>query len=266
MRRNPIPISVVTAVLDRADIIEGALDSVAAQDHGAIEHVIQDGGSTDGTWERVSSRAAAGGNPRLVCVRERDTGIYEALNRGITRSTGEIVGLMHSDDLFAGPWVLSEVARAFTDPSVDAVYGDLDYVAADDGGRIVRHWRSGPFERCLLARGWMPPHPTLFLRRRVFERHGLYDTGYRIAGDYDAILRWFSQPGFRAVHIPRVLVKMRVGGASNRSLRQVLRKSREDYRALRSNEIGGLSALATKNASKLGQFIGRKAVSHGDPR
>lgn len=246
-------ISVVTAVFNRAATVAEAMASVQAQTHAEREHVIQDGGSTDGTLEAV--RAAA--DDRTHVHSEADGGLYDAINRGIERARGEVIGLMHSDDAFAAPDILSDVAAAFADPEVDAVYGDLDYVAAQDTGRVIRRWRSGEFTRKRLEAGWMPPHPTLYLRRRVLDRHGLYDPGYRIAADYDAVLRWFGQPGFRAVYIPRVFVKMRVGGASNASLGRILRKSREDYRALRRNRVGGIGALARKNVSKLTQFIAR---------
>lgn len=138
-----------------------------------------------------------------------------------------------------------------------AVYGDLDYVSANDTNRIIRRWRAGDFNLSRLARGWMPPHPTLFLRRDVFDRWGAYDTTYRIAADYDAILRWFSKGELEARYIPQVLVKMRVGGESNRSLGRILRKSSEDYRAIRSNGVGGLATLAIKNVSKVQQFFFR---------
>ena len=162
---------------------------------------------------------------------------------------------MESDDLFADDEVLSSVTEAFEDPTVDAVYGDLQYVAQDDPTRVIRHWRSGEFHPARLKRGWMPPHPTLYLRRSVLETHGSFDRSYRIAADYDAILRYFGSPGFKAAYIPRVLVKMRVGGESNQSLRKILRKSREDYRALRRSGVGGIGTLAFKNLSKLGQFV-----------
>lgn len=244
-------ISVVTAVWNRVNTVGDALDSLAAQDHPEIEHVVQDGASTDGTVDVIEAR----NDPRISLISEPDHGIYDAINRGIARATGDVVGLLHSDDVLATPKVLSQVAQAFADPAVDAVYGDLDYVAEGDMTSIVRRWRSGQFTPEKLARGWMPPHPTLFLRREVFQAHGLYNTEYRIAGDYDAILRYFSQPGFRAAYIPEVMVKMRTGGVSNKSLRHILRKSREDYRALRRNEIGGILALASKNFSKVGQFL-----------
>jgi len=147
------------------------------------------------------------------------------------------------------------VASAFADPEVDLVYGDLDYVAKDDTSRTIRRWKSGEYHRSKLAWGWMPPHPTLYLRRSVIERFGGFDTSFRIAADYDAILRYFGRGQARAVYIPRVLVKMRVGGESNRSLPKIFLKTREDYKALRRNGIGGIGALVWKNLSKLYQFF-----------
>lgn len=244
-------ISIVTAVYNRSATIGQAIASVRTQTHPPVEHVIQDGGSTDGTLEAIS----AAGHPGLHLVSEPDDGIYDAINRGIARATGEVIGLVHSDDFLAAPDILSRVADAFGDPAVDAVYGNLDYISASDEKRIVRRWRSEPFDPRLLARGWMPPHPTLFLRREVFDRHGVYDTSFSISADYDAILRWFGSPGFRAVHIPEVFVKMRLGGESNRSLGRIARKSAEDLRALHLNGVGGLPTLAMKNLRKIGQFL-----------
>jgi glycosyltransferase len=135
------------------------------------------------------------------------------------------------------------------------VYGDLQYVRKGDTSQVVRHWKSYPFSRRSLAWGWMPPHPTLYVRRGWYERIGGFDTRYRIAADYDCILRLFSQPDFKAVYLPHVLVKMRVGGVSNRSASNILRKSREDLDALRRSGVGGFGALAWKNLSKVGQFL-----------
>ena len=245
-------ISVVTAVWNRAATVGGAIDSVAGQTHPHIEHLVIDGASTDGTIAEVEARRSSG----MVVVSEPDRGIYDALNKGLARSTGEVVGLLHSDDFFANERVIERIAAAFADPAIDAVYGDLDYVSATDPARIIRHWRAGEATPAKLRRGWMPPHPTLFVRRHVFETHGAYDTQYRIAADYDAVLRWFGKAGITSAYIPEVLVKMRVGGESNASLAKILRKSREDYRALRSNRVGGLATLIAKNLSKLPQFFG----------
>ncbi|TCP39285.1 glycosyltransferase family 2 protein [Rhodovulum marinum] len=247
-------ISVVTAVFDRSGTIGDALRSVAGQSHGDVEHVIQDGGSTDGTLERIA--ALATGATRLETG--PDAGIYDAINRGIARATGDVIGLMHSDDFFAHDRVLERVAAALADPGIDGVYGDLDYVSAADPQRVIRHWKSGGYDRAKLARGWMPPHPTLYLRREVFAAWGAYDTRFRISADYDAMLRWLVRGNIRLAYIPEVLVKMRVGGASNGSLGRILRKSREDLHALRRNEVGGVGALALKNAQKLSQFVIRE--------
>ena len=246
-------ISVLTVVFNRADTIAAAIQSVAGQIYPNVEHVVVDGASSDGTLGVINANQ----HQAMLVFSEPDSGIYDALNKAIARSSGDIIGLMHSDDFFAHDQVLTKIADAFTDPDVDAVYGDLDYISASDSSNILRRWKAGSFKPSKLYRGWMPPHPTLFIRRRVLENFGGYDTRYRIAGDYDAILRWFSSPNFRAGYIPEVLVKMRVGGASNRSIGRILQKSREDYRALHTNNIGGVGALAAKNLSKILQFIRR---------
>ena len=151
--------------------------------------------------------------------------------------------------------MLADIAAAFADPEIDAVYGDLDYVAQNDTSRVIRRWRSGEYSRVRLAEGWMPPHPTLYLRRHVIEHWGGFDETFRIAADYNVILRYFGQGRIRPAYVHRVLVKMRVGGESNRSLGRVMRKSREDYRALRRNDIGGFGTLVRKNLGKIGQFF-----------
>jgi glycosyltransferase len=246
-----LKITIITVVFNRVDSIAQAVASLQAQTHPDIEHVVIDGASTDGTLDILRACLDEG----AVLVSEPDKGIYDALNKGLARATGEVIGLMHSDDLFADPNVLADVAKAIADPAVDAVYGNLEYVAKSDTSRVIRCWRSGEFDPKKLGWGWMPPHPTLFLRRGVIERWGGFDTEFRIAADYDAILRYFSKGKIRAAYIPRVLVKMRLGGESNRSLARIWLKSREDYQALRRNGVGGLGALAWKNLSKLGQFF-----------
>jgi len=248
---NDLKISVITIVYNRSATVGQAIDSVACQTHPHIEHVVVDGASTDGTLAAIEERR----HPAMRLVSEPDRGIYDALNKGVGLTTGEVVGLVHSDDFLAHEGVLGLVAEAFADPDVDAVYGDLDYVSVSDTTRIVRRWRAGEFSPRKLRWGWMPPHPTLFVRRSIFEKLGSYDTSYRIAADYDAILRWFGREGMGVAYIPEVLVKMRVGGESNRSLRNILRKSREDLRALRVNGMGGFGALAFKNLRKIPHFF-----------
>lgn len=246
-----LTISVITAVFNRADTVGQALASVRAQTWSHVEHIIIDGASTDGTMAFLETQ-----RDRLaVLISERDGGIYDALNKGLALATGDVVGLMHSDDFYADDRVLERVALAFANPAVDAVFGDLDYVAQENTSRVIRRWRSGEYRPARLAWGWMPPHPTLYLRRSVIEQWGGFDTSFRIAADYDAVLRYLWQGNINVAYIPEVLVKMRVGGESNRSLSRILRKSREDYRALRKNRAGGFSTLLWKNLSKLPQFL-----------
>ena len=249
-----LKISVVTAVYNGEATVGHAIASVASQTYPHVEHIIVDGKSSDGTMAAIE----AAKHDRMRVISEPDKGIYDALNKGIGLATGDVVGFLHSDDFLAHPDALAEFAKPFSDPEVEAVFSDLHYVAKDDGDRVIRHWATGPFSPAKLRRGWMPAHPTLFVRREVYERHGVYDTGYRSAADYDFILRYFSQLKGRTVYIPQVLYKMRVGGVSNRDLKRILLKSREDLRALRHNRVGGIGALAWKNLSKIGQFAARK--------
>ncbi|SFB86696.1 glycosyltransferase family 2 protein [Tropicimonas isoalkanivorans] len=243
--------SIITATFNRESTVADAIASLQSQTYGDFEHLVQDGASRDATMDVV--RATADGRTRAVS--EPDAGIYDALNKAIDRATGDAVGLLHSDDMYASDKVLEWVAAAFADPDVDAVYGDLHYVQKNNPGKVVRNWKAGAFTPDRLRAGWMPPHPTLFLRRSVLERLGAYDTSFTIAADYDAVIRYFAEPGFTAVYVPEVFVKMRAGGESNRSLESIVRKSREDYRALRRNGVGGLGVLARKNISKLEQFV-----------
>jgi len=244
-------ISVVTAVYNRIDTIEDTLMSLRSQTWPAVEHIVVDGGSTDGTLEVLEANREA----IAVLISERDDGIYDALNKGLSRATGDVVGILHSDDFFAHERVLEQVAVVFSNQQVDGVYGDLDYVSKDDPERVIRRWRSGEYRRERLSWGWMPPHPTLFLRRSVVDTWGGFDTRYRISGDYDAMMRYLVRGAIQLAYIPEVLVKMRMGGESNRSLWRILRKSREDYRAMRENGVGGVATLIAKNVRKIGQFL-----------
>lgn len=244
-------ISIVTAVYNRTNTIGDALASVQAQSFGVAEHIVQDGGSTDGTLDVIEARCTA----ETSVVSEPDIGIYDAINKGISRASGEVIGLMHSDDFFAHNRVLEKVVEVFENNNVAGVYGDLDYVSARNPKKVVRRWRSGYYCRSRLKYGWMPPHPTLFFRREVFDTWGLYNPDFQISADYDAILRYLWKGHIRLAYLPEVLVKMRTGGESNRSLSRIYQKSIEDHRAIKSNGVGGLGVLALKNLSKIRQFL-----------
>lgn len=244
-------ISVISACLNSEATIRHAITSVNNQAYSNVEHVFVDGGSSDGTLDIIEALSRRDKQLRSG----PDAGIYNALNKGIALATGEIIGFLHSDDFYAHPNVLTAIAEQFADPTICGVYGDLDYVSQSDTGQVLRHWASRPFTRKRLRRGWMPPHPTLYVRKSWYERIGGFDTRYRIAADYDSILKLFNCPGFETRYLPEVLVKMRIGGVSNRSLRNILQKSSEDLAALRRSGVGGIPTLVAKNLRKVGQLL-----------
>lgn len=230
-----------------------AIASVAAQTHRDVEHLVIEGKSDDGTLEAI----VRAGHDRMRLISEPDEGIYDALNKGIRNATGDVVGFLHSDDFLAHDGVLERIAAAFEDRAVDAVFSDLVYVSQADTSRVIRHWSTGAFHPRRLKYGWMPAHPTLYLRREVYERFGDYDINFGISADYDFILRYFSQATGKLVYIPEVLYKMRLGGVSNRNWAKIRQKMEEDMFAIRRNHVGGLHTLAFKNLSKIGQFFVR---------
>lgn len=254
---NNLKISVITAVYNNKETIVDALESVLSQSYHNVEHIVIDGGSTDGTVELVR----AFGDKIEKFVSEPDEGIYDALNKGIALATGDIVGFLNSDDVYAHDRVLEKIARAFHHEGADSVYGDLNYVKRDDVSKVVRHWKSHGFTHQKLRQGWMPPHPTFYVRKEIYEKYGGFDTSFKIAADYDSILRFLGIYQISTTYIPEVLVQMRLGGVSNRDLRSILKKSGEDYRALKKNRMGGRRGLAgkrtvfMKNFSKVTQFI-----------
>jgi glycosyltransferase len=170
-------------------------------------------------------------------------------------ATGDVIGFLHADDLYATDTVLKTVAECFERQNVDSCYGDLVYVDKNNTNKTIRYWKSSPFDSKLLKKGWMPPHPTFFVKRTVYEKCGGFDATFKIAADYELMIRFLGKHGISTCYIPELLVKMRVGGASNRSISNVIRKSWEDYRIIRRHGLGGLYTLLQKNLSKVPQFF-----------
>lgn len=226
-------ISVVTVCYNAAATVEQTLKSVLSQDYPDIEYIVVDGASTDGTQaivERYKDRLSA-------YISEPDKGIYDAMNKGIALATGEVVGLLNADDIYAHRGVLSLVAVAMQASSVDAVYGDVDFFDDADPSRVCRRYRSARFRPDRIAWGWMPAHPSLFLRRSVYQRFGVFRTQYRIAGDFELIARIFKDGTLRSRYLPEVMVRMRAGGVSNGGWRKMLLLNREVMQACRDNGI-----------------------------
>jgi glycosyltransferase len=249
-------ISVVTVTYNSASTLAHTLRSVSNQSHQDIEHIIIDGASTDSTLELIQSE----GRRVTTVVSEPDSGIYEAMNKGLRLATGEMVGFLNADDIYADDAVVADIARVANDSTADATYGDLVYIDNDCPSRAVRHWRSQVFRRSRLPFGWMPPHPTFYIRRSLLTKLGVFDDTLKIAADFDFMLRYLSQPGFKATYMARILVHMRTGGASNASLSALLRKSREDLFVLRKNGVGGWFTLICKNMRKIVQFVAPPSI------
>ncbi|MDO6760256.1 glycosyltransferase family 2 protein [Tamlana sp. 2_MG-2023] len=245
-------VSIITATYNSADVIEHCMQSVLNQDYPNIEYIIIDGQSKDHTLNIVVEYQKK--YPNIKVISEPDSGIYDALNKGIQKATGDVIGFVHSDDFLANSSVISNIVKAFKSQNCDGVYGDLEYVDQQNTNKVIRYWKSCDFDQKLLKKGWMPAHPTLFLKSDIYKKHGIFDLDFKIAADYDFILRVFKNPELRFVYIPEVITKMRVGGASNRSLKNIISKSKEDYKALHKNNIGSWNALIIKNVSKLSQF------------
>ena len=243
-------ISIITAVYNNVLEISSAMDSVLSQQAIDIEIIVVDGDSTDGTMDALRPYMS-----RIdTLVSARDNGIYPALNRGIALATGDYIGFLHSDDLFASPDAVANLFAGLEGDKPAAVWGDLNYVKKADPKQIVRRWISTPFSNRRLRWGWMPPHPALYVRRDAFEDVGGFDEQMRIAADYDFVLRLFMRGGDLR-YVPGTVVSMRTGGASNRSLKAIWRKSREDVQALRRSELPVARALLGKNLGKIPQFL-----------
>lgn len=244
-------ISVITATYNSAATVEDTLISVGRQTHHAIEHVIVDGKSADNTLELVAR------HPHVVkVISEPDNGIYDAMNKGIALATGDVVGILNSDDIFAHNRVLENVARLFRNTKVQAVYADLQYVKANNLNKVVRYWKSGEYSSQNFFYGWMPPHPTFFVRKQLYEDCGVFDTSFKSAADYELMLRFLIRYDIPATYLPEVTVKMRTGGVSNASFANRWRANREDRRAWDANGLTPyFFTIPLKPFRKLAQFL-----------
>ena len=244
-------VSIITVTYNSAKTLAQSLESVASQTFDSIEHIIIDGGSTDGTLDIIEKYR----KHLAYVVSEPDNGIYDAINKGLHHATGDIIGILNSDDVLADATTIETIVRKMEETEADIAYGDLLYCTdITNMETVIRYWRSNIFRPKTLRWGWMPPHPTLYVRRKIYDEIGDYDISFHISADYDFILRLFSKP-YKSVYIPNVLVMMSTGGVSNRNVRMMFRKSCEDGRALRKNHVGGWISVIFKNLRKIYQVF-----------
>jgi len=255
LRGGDIKISVVTVCFNSEATIEGTLRSVAEQSHVDVEHIIVDGNSSDGTMAIV--KRYRGGLARVVS--EPDRGVWDAMNKGIALASGDVVGFLNADDVYADVTALQSIADTFGAADVAACYADLVYVDKKDASRIVRYWKSNDYRPGLFRRGWMPAHPTFYVRRSVFKQYGGFDLQYRFQSDFDLTMRLLEVHRIKAIYIPHVLVRMRVGGMSNNSYINTLKGNIEAYRACHKNGLAVTPLfILHKVFSRLPQFFARQ--------
>ena len=233
------------------ETLEDCIQSVAHQT-ATKEHVLIDGNSTDGTLQLIEQYS----DHFSSTISEPDRGIYDAMNKGIGIATGEVIGFLNSDDFYPNSVVLEKVAQAFENPLVDACYGDLKYVDRRDTSKSLRYWKSDSFDRRRFYHGWMPPHPTFFVRKTRIDQLGLFNLQLGSAADYEFMLRYLLKNRLHAVHIPEVLVHMRSGGVSNASFSNRIAANRNDRKAWRVNDLRPYAwTLMAKPLRKVGQWL-----------
>lgn len=246
-------ISIITVVYNNDKTIRDAMQSVLGQTYKNIEYVIIDGGSKDNTVNLINEYKEKLG----YFVSEKDSGLYDAMNKGILACTGDVIGILNSDDLYQDSNVIKDVMEQFNnDPELDILYGNLVYVKSDDTNKVVRNWKSKSYHKNFFENANVPPHPSLFVRSEVYKSAGLFDLQYKLAADYELMLRMFKKHNFKSKHINKLIIKMRLGGATNQSLSNIINQNKEILEAWKNNGLGApFYLMPLRIFKRLAQFI-----------
>lgn len=252
---KPVKISVVTITYNSATTVEDTIKSVVAQDYSNMEYLIIDGKSKDSTLSIVDKYK----DKISKVVSERDGGLYFGLNKGLKLASGDVVGALHSDDMYMNEKVISKIAAKFNeDPTIEGVYADLVFVSRDDLNKPMRFWKAGEYEDGAFEKGWMPPHPTFFVRKEVYEKYGYINTELKLSADYELMLRLIHKHKIKVAYLPETIVKMRMGGVSNTSFFVKLKANIEDNIAWKLNKLKpGFFTRLRKPLRKIGQYFKR---------
>lgn len=251
-------VSIITITYNSAETIEDTIKSVVNQDYNFIEHIIIDGNSKDNTLDIVNKYK----DKISTIVSEQDDGLYYALNKGIKKATGDVVGILHSDDLFASNTIISEIVNLFKiSESTEAVYADLHFVERFDTNKIVRKWKSHTYHDGDFKKGWMPPHPTFYVKKSVYDEFGIFNTDFKFAADYELMLRFIHKQKINVVYLPKVSIKMRMGGVSNTNIRNKIKANLEDRKAWKVNKLRmPWYTTLIKPLSKAAQYIQKEKL------
>lgn len=246
-------VSLITVTYNSEKYLANCIGSVLRQSYPDIEYIIVDGGSTDKTLSII--RKFSRDIHRWIS--EKDRGMYDAINKGMRLATGDVIGILNSDDVFASPNTVAKIVQCFKEKDVDSVYGDLVYVAGNDTSKVHRYWKGDTYKRTAFHWGWMPAHPTFYVRRNLVEQLGGYKTHFFSAADFEFMTRYLYKHRISSFYLSELIVKMRKGGMSNSSLKKRLRANRRDYLALKRNGVPfPLFASLIKPVRKLPQFMG----------
>ncbi len=245
-------VSIITICYNSQETLEDTIKSVLAQNYNDIEYIIIDGASKDNTPKIIEKYKSSISH----VTSEQDKGIYDAMNKGVEKATGDLVGILNSDDFYANNSVISNIVVAINKNNSDSIYANLVYVDRLNPEKTIRTWRSGEYKHNLFLKGWMPPHPTFFVKKWVYEKYGKYNTSLKSAADYEFMLRVLHKQGISTSYFSETITKMRTGGESNISLKNRLRANREDRKAWKLNGLKpNLFTLIRKPLSKMKQFF-----------
>jgi glycosyltransferase len=232
LHNKEVTVSIITTTFNSANTLRDTLSSVAAQDYPRIEHILVDGLSNDNTLSIAREYAHV-----AKIISEKDAGIYDAMNKGIKACTGDIIGILNSDDFYVSNTIISQVVERMLTEQTETLYGDLVYVHPEHTNRVVRTWIAGKCNPNKFLFGWMPPHPTFFVRSHVYNRLGFFNIALKSAADYELMLRFLYKEKVSVSYLPMVLVKMRAGGMSNVSMFNRINANIEDRKAWRVNQL-----------------------------
>ncbi|GAB4222761.1 MAG: glycosyltransferase family 2 protein [Francisella sp.] len=248
-------VSIITVVYNNKKTIKDAIESVLDQSYKNIEYIIVDGASNDGTVDIIKSY----GSKITKFISEPDRGLYDAMNKGVKLATGDIIGILNSDDLYNSNDILEVVVNEFKCKDIDCLYGDLEYVDANNVNKVIRYWKSKDYTAGLFKKGWHPAHPTFFVKRECYEKYGIFNLNFKLSADYEIMLRFLEKYKLKSSYIPKTFVKMRVGGESNRSLSNIIKANLECYKAWKTNDLYINPIYFTlKPLSKFLQFFHKK--------
>lgn len=251
-------VSIITITYNSAATLKETIESVVNQTYSNIEYIIVDGLSQDNTLSIVNNYK----DKISKVVSEKDKGLYDALNKGINLATGDLVGILHSDDFYTHPQVIEHVVKALQEDNADAVYADLYYVDRNDTSKIFRKWKSGHYKHGMFYKGWMPPHPTFFAKKSCYQKFGMFNLNFNSAADYELLLRLIHKHQIKLAYLPEFIIKMRVGGKSNQSFSNRLKANQEDRKAWKVNDLKPkFYTLYVKPLRKIVQFFYNQDIS-----